>query len=107
MKTQLNQSLSKGLQVMECLFEKDFEGKTVTGVMEATGLPHITAWRTLKTLELCGWVREVQRGKKQSRWIVTEKITEIAFQYRRYVLSSIQTIEKNYLDVAGEKLNHD
>lgn len=104
--TQIVQSLSKGLTILEALFDDDFQGKTVKDLERLTGFEGLAIRRALHTLEERGWVLKTpQSGTKETAWEVTPKLAEIAHAYERGALKQVQTIKKQFRDVTGKELN--
>ena len=65
----LNQSVLKGIRILEVLTADDFEAKTLEHIAKAAGIPGTTTWRLLKTLEASGWVVEMPAAQaSQSCW---------------------------------------
>lgn len=103
----LNQSLAKGLRVLEALFADGFQAKTAADVAGRVGLPHTTTWRLLKTLEAAGWVVEVPGvNGGELRWEVSaDPLARIAFQYQERALTQVQALKRQYHDITGQELN--
>ncbi len=102
---ELTNSVYRAGKVLEALFEDDFQGKTVLEIVGKTGLGFLTVRRCLLTWRALGWVVETPvAGSKSVRWAISEKLAEVAFQYRRHALGQIHEIEKTYLKVSGEEL---
>lgn len=96
----------RGIQVLECLFENDFQGKTETTISKETEIPLTTVWRMLKTLKVAGWVFDVPvSGSKAKVWKVNGVVLiGIANQYDESTLRRIQAIEKEHLETTGKEL---
>lgn len=103
----LNQSLAKGLRILEALLEGNFEAKTVVEIAAKTGLPHTTAWRMLKTLEAAGWVVEIPTASAAGhRWEVNaDPLARIAHRYQERALKQVHAIKRRYHEVTGKELN--
>jgi len=109
MSEDISNTFLRGIQVLECLFENDFQGKTEADISKQTGVPLTTVWRMLKTLKVAGWAIDVPvDGSKTRVWKVNGKnLVAIAFQFKKSALSQIHTIEKEFSDIAGEGLRND
>lgn len=104
--TALNNSITRGLLLLECLFEDGFEGKTLEEISELIDVPRTTAWRMLKTMEARGWVVEVPiSGSKQGRWQVSIKLAGIADAYEQHALARVQGVKREFREVTGRELN--
>jgi len=103
--TTLNNSIIRGLTILECLFEEGFEGKTLDEIFTQTDIPWTTSWRMLKTMEAKGWVVEVPiGGSKQGRWRASSKIVEIANAYERNAIAKVQGIKNEFSNMTGREL---
>lgn len=98
-------SAFKAGKVLECLFQDDFQGKTILEIQEATGIEPLAIRRALLTWEELGWVFKTPvSGNKSVRWMVSEKLAEVSASHRRTALDQIHSIEENYKRVTGEEL---
>lgn len=104
--TALNNSIIRGLTILECLFEDGFEGKTLDEIFKQTDIPWTTSWRMLKTMEAKGWVVEVPiSGSKRGRWRVSTKLAAIADAYEQHALARLQVVRREFREVTGRELN--
>lgn len=101
-----NKTLIRSGKVLECLFEDDFKGKTELQIVEMTQIPLPTIYRILQTWKTLGWVVDVPiPGCKAVQWrISSEKLLRIAHSHKRHMLRQVHSLEKEYLDIAGEEL---
>ncbi|MEJ1341199.1 MAG: hypothetical protein RPU14_03875 [Candidatus Sedimenticola sp. (ex Thyasira tokunagai)] len=102
----VTQSVFKAGKVLECLFEDNFQGKTINEIWDKTGVDPQSARRSLLTWKELGWVFDTPvSGEKSVRWMVSEKLVRISFQYKRQALADVHGIENSYLDVSQERLH--
>ncbi|WP_026608706.1 hypothetical protein [Methylocaldum szegediense] len=102
----VNKTVIRAVRVLECLFEDDFQGKTELQILECTKVPLPTIYRVLQTWKSLGWVIDVPiPGRKAAQWrINSEKLLRIAHSHKRHMLRQVHSLEKEYLDIAGEEL---
>lgn len=106
MSENMNNSILRGVQVLEYLFENDFQGKTETDVSNKTEIPLTTVFRILKTLESLGWVVEhAIPGSKLKLWKISIKLTEISKSYELNALRQVQQIKAEHFRVIGKEIN--
>lgn len=107
MSKDLNQSLIKGIRVLEAMFEDGFHARTVAEIASRAELPHTTTWRLLKTLEARGWVVEIpSAASSQHRWeLSADPLARIAHRYQEHALNQIHAIKNQFHDITGKELN--
>lgn len=104
----LNQSVIKGLRVLEALFEDGFAAKTKRQIIADTGLAHSSTWRQLKTLEHQGWIVEVPAETPgQVAWRLSDKLIRISIEFKKHTLAGVQATERDYLELTGEILRNE
>lgn len=106
MSEEISNTALRGIRVLECLFENDFQGKTETAISQETDIPLTTVWRMLNTLKAAGWVVDVPvSGSKAKIWKVNGTVLiRIANKYDESTLRRIQAIEKEHLETTGKEL---
>jgi len=105
MNENINNSVARGIHVLESLFENGFQGKTETEVSKDTGIPLTTVFRILNTLKEENWVVEIPvKGSKLKLWKVSLAITEISKAYEVNALKQVQQIKSEHLRVIGKEL---
>jgi len=106
MSEDINNSVLRGMQILECLFDDGFQGKTEKDISKQTHIPLTTVFRILKTLESSGWLIEKPiSGSKLKVWKISIKIVEIAHSYELNALKQVQQIKAEHLKVTGKELN--
>jgi len=102
----INNSIARGVCILESLFESDFQGKTETEISKNTGIPLTTVFRILKTYKSLNWVDEYPvEGSKTIIWKVCgTTLIKIANKYEESALRKIHTIKKDYLETTGKEL---
>lgn len=100
MKGAPNNSVSRLLQVFECLYADDFSPKSALDIVERTDIPMTSVWRILKTLETQGWAVNTS----QKTWKVSDKMLGIAEAYELHAIRRVQAIRDEYRSVTGKEL---
>jgi DNA-binding IclR family transcriptional regulator len=101
-----NNSVSRTIQILKCLFENDFQGKTETAISSQLKIPLSTVFRMLNTLKSLGWVDDYPvDGSKIKEWKINGTVLiKIANRYEESALRKVHAIEKEYLEVTGKEL---
>lgn len=102
-------TVCRAIQVIECLFENDFKGRTETDIAQQTGIPLTTVFRILKDLQSMKWVIDVPvKGSKARIWKVDGKnLVSIAFKFKKAALNQVHTIENEFSNISGEELTNE
>jgi hypothetical protein len=78
----INNSVIRGIKVLESLLEDDFQGKTESAISLKTGITPATVSSILRTLESIDWVVKTNSvGSKLKAWKISTKITDISKAY--------------------------
>ena len=95
-------------QVLECLFENDFKGRSETEISQQTGIPLTTVFRVLKASKSMNWVIDVPvEGSKARTWKVDGKnFVSIAFKFKKSALNQVHHIENEFSHISGENLTN-
>lgn len=79
------EALSKGLVVLEALEGTAFEPVGIGRIVQRTGLPKDTVFRTLRTLRLRGYAVQNARGE----WSVGNRILRFSKDYGQICLTTL------------------
>ncbi|OQW67458.1 MAG: hypothetical protein BVN35_20345 [Proteobacteria bacterium ST_bin11] len=106
MSEDISNALARGIQILECLFDNDFQGKTEMEICKQTGIPLTTTFRHLKMLKSVGWAEDFPvEGSKTKIWKVNgSALVKTATKYQESALRRVQAIEKEFLEVTGKEL---
>ena len=99
-------TVCRTIQVLECLFENDFKGKSETEISKQTDIPLTSVFRILKTLKALDWVDDYPvNGTKAKIWKVNGTLLiGIANKYDEATLNKVHELETEYLETTGKAL---
>ena len=100
-----NKSVIRAGQVLECLFENGFQGKTTDHIALQLEIPGSTVWRILQSWKVLGWVVELPiAGSKSTCWKISNQLTKIANAYEQHALNKVQGIRSEFHEITGKEL---